>query len=530
MVLSIQRGGDNMPSLDGRRRPLGPGSCRKNARGVILSAVTAALLCLFGVESWGGDASAPAAARPWTPDDILLAERASQWAVSPDGKWAVWIKTKMDKEKNGLVSDLFLTDLSAGRARQLTRSLEKCAAPAWSPDGRSIAFLAERPPVKPEESDEEKSRAKSLKQKDKEDEGPQLWLLALSGGEPFPLTKSARDIGSFQWADDDTIVFSAKEGKSLYEKELEKRKDKTLVVDDAAHEPPVRLFKLNVQDRKSARLTDNADFISLWRVSPDGRRAVSVHRQSLSYDWDQKTPPRSFLADLSTGEKRELFAGERLVPSAVRWAADGSGFYVAAPYSTHPQYFQAYVTLLYFYDLKTSSLVRVELGGANGLEGGPEVTPDGFLALLPEGVRLVPARFVKSGLSWKRSDLAGDHVRNIFDIALDRSGRTAVYSHSTASRPEQWFRSRLEGARLTGAVRVTDLNPSYQDRTAARTEIVRWKGALDDEVEGLLYFPHGFEAGRRYPLLVAPHGGPLAADLDRWEEDYAYPQQLLCRR
>ena len=47
----------------------------------------------------------------WTAEDILLSESASDWKISPDGKWAVWVKTRMDKDKNGEIANLFLTNL-----------------------------------------------------------------------------------------------------------------------------------------------------------------------------------------------------------------------------------------------------------------------------------------------------------------------------------------------------------------------------------------------------------------------------------
>ena len=40
----------------------------------------------------------------WTVEDVLLAESAGQFRVSPDGQWAVWVKTRMDKDKGGRVS------------------------------------------------------------------------------------------------------------------------------------------------------------------------------------------------------------------------------------------------------------------------------------------------------------------------------------------------------------------------------------------------------------------------------------------
>ena len=43
-------------------------------------------------------------------------------------------------------------------------------------------------------------------------------------------------------------------------------------------------------------------------------------------------------------------------------------------------------------------------------------------------------------------------------------------------------------------------------------EAIRWKGADGSEVEGLLYYPLGYEEGRRVPLVVQTHGGPAASD------------------
>ena len=172
----------------------------------------------------------------------------------------------------------------------------------------------------------------------------------------------------------------------------------------------------------------------------------------------------------------------------------------------------------------------MDLGWENGLEGGLEVTPDGFLTLLPAGVRFLPARYVKNGLAWKKTDLAGEQAKNFLDFALDPAAKTIVFLSSAASRPEQWFKAKLEGNRLTTFVQLTDLNSGFKDKRLARTEVIRWKGALGEEVEGILYYPHDYQPGKKYPLFTAPHGGPLGADLDAWDEGYAYPQQLLCQR
>jgi len=451
---------------------------------------------------------------PWTAEDILLAESAGQWEISPDGRWAVWVRSQMDKDKNGRVSNIFLTNLETKKEFQLTRGTEIHGQPRWSPNGESIAFTSSRPLPKPNPD-----LAKS-----------QLWLITLPGGEPYPVTETARSVQSFKWIDSETIIFSAQEDPALYEQELKRKKDSTRVVDDVAHEPPVRLYKLSVKDKKATRLTDNTDFIQSWDATPDGKRALTVHAQYLSFEWDQKILPKTFVYDLATGERHELFAGQRIAPMGVEGARDGSGFYVGAPFSTDARFFTASITLLYFHDLASGRTVPVDLGWENGLGGGIRATPDGFMATLAAGARFLPARYTKSGLAWKRTDLEGEHVQNLFDFAVSEDAKTLVYAYSTASTPTQWFRATLDGAKLTNTVKITELNPGFKGKAVARTELIRWKGALGEEVEGLLYYPKDYQAGKKYPLFTAPHGGPAGADLDAWDESWAYAHQLICQR
>jgi len=481
----------------------------------VLCLITA---CLFirGSAVAAEDAPKPAPAKitPWTADDILLAEASSQWAISPDGKRAVWVRARMDKEKNGRVSNIFLTNLETKKEIPLTRGTETHGRPKWSPNGEWISFLSGRPLPKP---NPDASRS-------------QLWLISALGGEPYPVTETARGVQSYEWIDDDTIVFSAQEDPALYEQELKKNKDTTRVVDDIAHEPPVRLFKLAVKDRKISRLTDNADFIEAWAVTPDGKTALTVNAQYLSFEWDQKILPKTYVCDLVKGERREILAGQRIAPSEVEAARDGGGFYLLAPYSSDPRFFTASITLLHFHDLASGKTVKVDLGWENGLGGGFEPVPGGFVALLAAGARLAPARYVKTGLAWKRTPIEGLHAANIFSFAVGDDGKTLVYEHSTASTPPQWYRAALDGGKLANPVKLTDLNPGFKDKPIARTGIVRWKGALGEDIEGLLYYPKDYKPGEKYPLFTAPHGGPAGADMDAWDEGWAYAHQLICQK
>jgi len=461
----------------------------------------------------------------WTVDDFVAPELAAEFHISPDGQWVVWAKTVPDAEKDERVSQLYLTSLKEKKEIQLTRSRNKDESPRWSPDGRLLAFLSDRPLPKP-----------PAKEQAPADDAAkvQLWLINPFGGEPWPLTRSEREVKGFDWIDAETILIAAEEDPSLYERNLKEKKDDSRAVDDATHTPPVRLFKLNVKTQEVARFSRNDDWIHLLAVSPDGKKAVAVHQRSLSYEFDQRVKPVTFLYDLTSGKSQQLFTDGAVLPEKIRWKLDSTGFYAVSPYSTHPVYRVALVEQLYYYDLPDKRTVKVDLGWENelGIDASNEIAiaPDGFLALLAAGARYKLARYTRDGATWRRTWVEGEHANNVFDFDVSRDGRTIVYSFSTACRPPQWFRAGLGESKLIAPEQITDLNPSFQKKPAAKSEVARWKGARNEEVEGILYYPRDYAAGKKYSLVVMIHGGPLGADMDFWDQDYAYPISLYTQR
>ena len=453
----------------------------------------------------------------WTVDDILLAESAGQFQISPDGKWAVWVRSAVDKEKGETASNLWLSSLTEKKELQLTRGTATHSAPRWAPDGSVISFLSTRPlPASVKKSDLSPS---------------QLWLMNPAGGEPWHLTEFERGLRAYGWRDKDTIVFAAQEDPTLYEKQRKEKKDTSQVVDDEPHEPPVRLFQISVKDKKVKRLTANEDWIELLEVSPDGKWAVTRHGRSLSYEFDQRVPPVTFLTNLETGEQKQILTEGRVIPFAVRWARDSKGFYFGYSYSRHPKYLTATIELLQYYDLAGAKATPVELGWERGLgSGNLQIAEDGVLVLLADGVRYKPAHYAKSGDSWTRAWLEGEHEKNIFGWALGEDGTTLVYNHSTASKPTQWYKARLNKSRIEDAAQLTELNKSFKDKPLYKTEVVRWKGARDEEVEGILYYPMNYEEGKKYPLVLEIHGGPTAADMDAWGLGWGSPKLLLTQK
>ncbi len=484
---------------------------RSPGRSLTLATLLLAALAAGAAASGGPDAGA------WTPDDILRTESASSWAVSPDGATAVWVKSTV-ATVDGVetrVANLWLTRLADGTSLPLTRGEDTVASPLFSPDGRHVAFLSTA--ALPG------GGAKDLGKR-------QVWAIALAGGGAFPVTRFDRPVADFGWIDAGTLLAAAQESPSRWERERKEEKDTSIVVDDAAHEPPVRLFTVPLEGGRAERLTRNTDWIDLVSVAPDGRRAVVRAQESLSYQYDQKVPPRTFLVDVPSGRMARLFADGRLLPGDVQWAADSSRFYFTNEHSSDPVYRTATVTQLWVYDPAEGRAEQVDLHTDRGLGGGYVPAPDGVVALLADGVRYRPARMVRTASGWTREDLAGAHAANLDAVQVTRDGSTLLYQSSSATTPPQWYAARLDGASLSGERALTGLNPGWAGKPTGKVEVVHFKGAGGDEVEGLLHYPLGWKQGERSPLVLQIHGGPTGVDRDSWGSRWASPVILWRQR
>lgn len=457
---------------------------------------------------------------PWKAEDVIYAESAApQTRISPDAKWLVWVKSTGDKEKDLRVSNLILSSLTENKEIQLTRGSDNNGQPEWSPDGELLAFTSNR------------ARFGA-----KPDTAPvQIWLIDPHGGEPWVLTELARAPRRVDWLDKDTVIFSAQEDPSLYEQELKRKKDDSETIDDAEHEPPVRLYKITVKDKKITRLTNNTDWIGNWSVSKDGKYVAAVHAKSLHYTFDQKVPPITILHNVTDGTEKQIFTEGRIRPFGFEWAPDNSGFYAWAPFSSDPKFLTANVVRLYFYDVDASKSVQVPLDWEKGIGSDLAATPDGFVVGLAAGARYETSHYTRTksgdGWTWKRAALEGEHTKNIQFFEVSENGKTIAYFYSTASMLPQIYRAQLDGTKIVSPVPVTKLNEGLnKNRAFAKSEVIRWKGANDEEVEGILYYPTNYEPGKKYALITAIHGGPTGHDGDTWEDSWAYPNNLLTQR
>jgi dipeptidyl aminopeptidase/acylaminoacyl peptidase len=455
----------------------------------------------------------------WTAEDIVNAEQANGYEFSPDGRAVVWVKRLPSKEKDAYFTKLFLTRLDQKEAGkyltlQLTRGEESDRSPIFSKDGKLIYFLSSR------------------------EKGKKLWALPVAGGEPYEIKTFENAPGSLRYLNDSTFVYTASEGKTLYETELESRKDEVQVVEDTAHFKPTRLFAFDLKTKEIRRLSDNRLPVAGFATSKDGRWLVSSHTGSPHYGADAQPKPVVYLWNTQTGEKVSILpAAQYQTPGSFTFTEDGSGFYFSSTQSNDPLWNGAGVQRLHFFDLGTRQVQPIDLKWDWGLAGGLERVGNHLLVGLANGATIRTALVEKRGTQFSLKPLAaGTYDDHLFVQALSADKNRIIFTYSTASTPTQVHVGKIvTDARkgtfsLASEGELMELNPGFRKKPIAQSEVMKWKGWKGEEVDGILYYPKNYRADRRYPLVVAIHGGPSGTDLDAWGESWAYAPQILTQK
>ena len=135
----------------------------------------------------------PAASTTPTIDQSLEWKTAFNPKISPDGKRVVYEVQKANWEDNAFDRNLWIVDIATGESHALTSAKKSSTNAAWSPDGKWIAFLSDRPG----------------QIKDTPEGKKQLYVISTDGGEAQQLTKTENDLNAFDWAPDaKRIAFS----------------------------------------------------------------------------------------------------------------------------------------------------------------------------------------------------------------------------------------------------------------------------------------------------------------------------------
>ena len=166
-------------------------------------------------------------------------------AWSPDGKQLAYVS--FEKQK----AVVYMQDTSSGARRELANFRGSNSAPAWSPDGQSLALTLSR------------------------ENGSQLYLIDRNGGNVRRLTNSNAI---------DTEPAFAPDGRSIY------------FVSDRGGSP--QIYRTSVSGGNAERVTFGGSYNISPAISPDGRTLAYISRQGGAF--------RLYTLDLSGGSAQPL--------------------------------------------------------------------------------------------------------------------------------------------------------------------------------------------------------------------------------
>ena len=438
-------------------------------------------------------ARSPALTGAGTPtlDQIVSLRRVASPALSPDGRWVAFTVRDTDWVANAFVTQIWLADTHGGTPRPLTQGKKSSNAPAWSPDGRRLAFGSERTDKR------------------------QVFVLDMTGGDAEQLTSADEGVTSFAWSPDGaSIAYVAKEPLTKAEKERDKQDgDVERVGEDHRMS---HLWVINLASKVSRRLTKGAFHVGAFDWSPDNSRIAFDHQANPELGADSTADIS--VVTVADGTVRELVTQPGPDVNPV-WSPDGSRIA-----------FETSMGDRWYYYANTQVAVVPSVGG--------EIAPlteafdeDGSLVDWgPDGIYFSASRRTASAL-----DRVDPATRTVTPLATSDTFVAGGFSFDAAFRhvafvgsdPTHYPEICVAPLSTMAPKRLTDMGRQLAGWRLGRSEVIRWTSRDGTEIEGVLHMPPGAlpNAGaRRRPLIVVIHGGPTGVSRPTlFSSTYVYP-------
>lgn len=466
--------------------------------------------------------AAQSAVRGPTFEEVISLRSAGSPAVSPDGRVVAFTVRTTDWKANRFDTEIWVAR-QGEPPFQLTRSeKESSYAPRWSPDGRWLAFQADR------------------------GDKTQVWLIHPDGGEAQPITQAPDGVSDYRWSPDCRhIAYTTPDPEA---DSLKQRRDRLgeFTVDDASYRlehlwlievkpdlfpapaerpctpahpaadsartAPDSTHDACVSPPAPTRLTSGAFTVSGFEWSPDGTRLAIEHRANPLIN-SSSSSDISVLT-VATKELRPLVTSPGADGGAI-WSPDGRWIaYSTSGGDTTSEYY------------RNGQLAKIpaEGGAPTRIAADLDEDPD-LVSWNPTGLYLVAWHGTRRQLytvdpATGRTVLFASTPDVIGSVSFSPDGKSVALTGQSATTLGEIYRSSTTPFR---PVPVTQMTRQIAGWPVGTSAVVAWKSTDGERIEGVLRKPAGFEAGRHYPLLVLIHGGPTGIDVPSPLTSYVYP-------
>ena len=440
----------------------------------------------------------PPPRRPPAPDDLYRLRIPTDPHISADGGLVAFTVQTVSAGFDGYRRAIWLgpTD-GASAPRQVTLGAKDDHHPRFSPDGRTLAFLSDRRVLVEDDTTAPKER----------EDGCQIHLLPLGGGEARRLTDLPRGVESFAWAPDGRWLVAVSTSRAANRKDDARLRG--IGPKPAAGAPPAsdyryidrlryqyngegfitgriaQLWLIDATTGEARRLTDLPGGVEAPAWSPDSTEiAFATERRR---DRDIVFRSDITVVDVESGRTRPISGGPASLFFTPTWLPDGRS--ILALGGRYPE--NAYRNDLWLFAADGSE-ARPE-GGRNitgrhdlmlGAAMGSDITIGEPSAVVPvDGGRRVLALAPVDGSYelWRIDVLTGDierltagrHYLSSFD-AVDRSGGGATVA-AVISAPTEL--PEIHAADVAEVAEVAEVATSD-----ARQPVLRRLSGLNDDL------------------------------------------------
>ncbi|NBC66104.1 MAG: prolyl oligopeptidase family serine peptidase [Bacteroidetes bacterium] len=337
-----------------------------------------------------------------------------------------------------------------------------------------------------------------------------LWFSDLENGSQQKLLTEVENFGSYEWSPDGMfIIYSVSEQVESNDSGVE------LLGDMEARRPGFDtrnfLYKLNVPERTSQRLTAGNLTTSLLDISPDGSKLL-YSRNHIDYSQRPYNITEYQLLDLETLESDSLFSAG--FGGSGQFSPDGEGILftggpsmfgdigINVPAGTIPN---DYDYQAFLYDIDSSDVSPITRDFAPSIDSaiwGENANTIYFLTTDRSFNTLYKYNLRRSQFTKLSTDL---DVISTVDISSD--GRVAVYSGTGISQPVQVYAHDLEEdesnlLRYPGEEHFA--NVEFGDH-----ESWTFTNERGMEIDGVVYYPPNFDPDQKYPVISYYYGGTV---------------------